>query len=266
MRFRPTAHISLAVLSPTRHNPDVPHLVDQAICIRQWDWSETSQTVSLFCRGSGVMRGLAKGARRERGSFSGGIELLAYGEIVAVVKPDRELQTLTQWTLLQMFRRPHDELEVNLLGLAMSDLVQRMLPPAVPYERLFDAMLAALERFEEGERPSPVFLRFMLVLLKETGHEPDFDERGVIPARLAFDPAEGRIVDYTLAPKAWRMRPETAFALRQAAVGEPPENLEPDAIDRAIRLLGAFVGTLVSGELRSLQLAMEPRPRRSNRA
>ncbi|MEY3021187.1 MAG: hypothetical protein RIS86_383, partial [Planctomycetota bacterium] len=83
----------------------MPNLVDQAICIRQWDWSETSQTVSLFCRAHGVLRGLAKGARRERGSFSGGIDLLARGEVVAVTKPDRELQTLTAWTLLQIFRR-----------------------------------------------------------------------------------------------------------------------------------------------------------------
>jgi hypothetical protein len=60
----------------------VPNLIDEALCIRQWDWSETSQTVSLFCRTHGIVRGLAKGARRERSSFSGGIDLLARGEIV----------------------------------------------------------------------------------------------------------------------------------------------------------------------------------------
>ena len=47
-----------------------------------------------LCRRHGMLRGLAKGARRERGSFSGGIALLARGEVVAVTKPDRELQTL----------------------------------------------------------------------------------------------------------------------------------------------------------------------------
>lgn len=241
----------------------MPNLVDQAICIRQWDWSETSQTVSLFCRSHGMLRGLAKGARRERGSFSGGIGLLARGEIVAVVKPDRELQTLTQWTLQQMFRRPHDDLEVNLFGLAMADLVHQMLPPGVPHERLFDAMLAALERLEEGERPSPVFLRFVLSLLRETGHHPDFDDLPrVASARLAFDPGEGRIVDFGEHPKSWRMRPETAFALRHAAAGEPAENLDPDSVDRAIRLLAAYVRTIVPGELRTLQLATEPRARR----
>lgn len=241
----------------------MPHLVDQAICIRQWDWSETSQTVSLFCRAHGVLRGLAKGARRERSSFSGGIDMLACGEVVAVVKPDRELQTLTQWTLLAMFRRPHDELETNLFGLAMAELVHRMLPTAVPHERLYDAFIDALERIEEGERPSPLFLRFFLTLLRETGHEPRF-ETGVIPAsRLAFDAGAGGIVDWADHPRAWRMRPETAFALRQTAAGEPPENLEPDSVDRANRLLAAYAREVVGDGLLTLQLALEPRPTRS---
>ncbi len=240
----------------------MPNLIDQAICIRQWDWSETSQTVSLFCRGHGVLRGLAKGARRERGSFSGGIDMLACGEVVAVVKPDRELQTLTQWTLLQMFRRPHDELETNLYGLGMAELVHRMLPPSVPHERLHDAMLATLERIEEGDRPAPHFLRFFMLLLRETGHEPRFETGGIPAARLAFDAGEGTIVDFADRPKSWRMRPETAFALQQTAAGEPPENLEPDSVDRAIRLLSAYARTLVGDALLTLHLALEPRPSR----
>ena len=54
---------------------------DQGVCIRQWDFSETSQTVSLFGRSLGVVRGLAKGARRERGAFDGGVDLLSRGEL-----------------------------------------------------------------------------------------------------------------------------------------------------------------------------------------
>lgn len=237
-------------------------LVDQAICIRQWDWSETSQTVSLFCRSTGVLRGLAKGARRERGSFSGGIDLLACGEIVAVVKTDRELQTLTHWTLLRLFRRPHEELETNLYGLAMADLVHRMLPPAVPHERLYDAMLATLDRLEEGDRPAPCFLAFFLMLLRETGHEPRFDCGTIPPGRLAFDPADGGLVDHAERPRAWRLRPETAFVLAQVAAGEPPENLDPDSVDRGIRLLTAYARHIVGDGLRTLELAVTPRPTR----
>jgi DNA repair protein RecO (recombination protein O) len=244
----------------------VPNLVDQAICIRQWDWSETSQTVSLFCRTHGMLRGLAKGARRERGSFSGGIGLLARGEVVAVVKPDRELQTLTQWTLLQMFRRPHDDLEANLYALSMAELVQRFLPVGAPHEALYDALLCALEHLEAGEQPAPEFLRFLFVLLRETGHEPRTEAEGIPPSCLAFDPADGGLVDYRAHARAWRMRPETAMTLAHVARGEPPELCDPDAVDRAVRLLIAYARTIVQDDLTTLSLAVEPRLRkRANR-
>ena len=38
---------------------------DIAICVRHWDWSETSQTVSILCREHGLVRAVVKGARRE---------------------------------------------------------------------------------------------------------------------------------------------------------------------------------------------------------
>ncbi|MEY3027224.1 MAG: DNA repair protein RecO [Phycisphaerales bacterium] len=240
----------------------MPNLVDQAICIRQWDWSETSQTVSLLCRTHGMLRGLAKGARRERGSFSGGISLLARGEIVAVVKPDRELQTLTQWTLLQMFRRPHDDLEANLYALSMAELVQRFLPPMVPHESVFDALVASLEHIEAGERPAPEFLRFFFMLLRETGHEPRTEHDDIPPACLAFDATAGGMVDHRTHPRSWRMRPATAATLAQVARGEPPELCEPDSVDRAIRLLIAYARTIVNDDLVTLSLAVEPRARR----
>ena len=253
------SHIPL----PSWHNRGVPNLVDEALCIRQWDWSETSQTVSLFCRTHGIVRGLAKGARRERGSFSGGIDLLARGEIVAVTKPDRELQTLTQWTLLQLFRRPHDELEANLFALAMAELVHRFLPPEVPHETLYDALLASLNAIEDGERPAPEFLRFFTQLMRETGHEPRLDAESIAPARLAFDPSAGGIVDIATHPSAWRMRPETATVLALVARGEPPELCDPDAVDRANRLLAAYARVLIGSDLTTLRLALEPRRRKA---
>lgn len=211
------------------------------------------------------MRGLAKGARRERGNFSGGIDLLARGEVVAVVKPDRELQTLTHWTLLQMFRRPHDELETNLYALSMAELVHRFLPVGEPHQELYDALLSSLDALESGEQPAAEFLRFFLTLLRTTGHEPR-TEMGDIPhARLAFDPVAGGIVDHLEHPHGWRMRAGTAATLGHVARGEPPELCDPDSIDRANRLLAAFAAQILGDPLVTVKLAVEPRPIRSQR-
>ena len=75
-------------------------LHDTAICLRCWDFSETSQTVSLLTREPGIIRGLAKGSRRDKGCFSGGFDpvhighvrmILAageYGEVIVVANCD----------------------------------------------------------------------------------------------------------------------------------------------------------------------------------
>src|SRR5262245_12470421 len=81
----------------------MPPITDQAICIRQWDWSETSQTVSLFSREHGILRAVAKGAKRENARFSGGLEVATRGEIIARIKPGDTLSLLIAWDLQEVF-------------------------------------------------------------------------------------------------------------------------------------------------------------------
>ncbi|MEO1235807.1 MAG: recombination protein O N-terminal domain-containing protein, partial [Planctomycetota bacterium] len=73
----------------------MPRFKDQAICIRDVDWSETSQVVVLLTETRGKVRGWAKGSRRQSPSsiqrFSGGIELLTAGQVVATTRPSTEL-------------------------------------------------------------------------------------------------------------------------------------------------------------------------------
>jgi recombinational DNA repair protein (RecF pathway) len=161
-----------------------------------------------------------------------------------------------------MFRRPHDDLEANLYALSMADLIQRFLPPGVAHEALFDTTVLTLEHFEAGERPAPVFLRFFFMLLRDAGHEPRCDAGEIPGGFLAFDPAAGGIVDFRTHARAWRMRPETAMTLAHVARGEPPELCDPDAVDRAIRLLIAYARTIVNDDLTTLRLAIEPRPQK----
>ena len=67
----------------------MPTVTDMAICLRRWDYSETSQTVRLFARDYGTVRGIVKGAKQPKGTFAGGIDLLTCGQLVAIVKPGR---------------------------------------------------------------------------------------------------------------------------------------------------------------------------------
>ncbi len=232
----------------------MPAVRDEAICIRHWDWSETSQTVTLFGRQLGLLRGLAKGARRERGSFGGGLDLLTRGEVGAILKPATELATLTDWELLETFPRLRDDAWANRTAWYAADLALRLQAPADPHPQLYDALLLLLRRLgamEPGARrapPAPALLEFQWMALSETGFQPALGAPGGREDGTDwFHPEHGGVIPVhgPVPPVGtWRVRTGTLSLLRSVAAGGLASlPAEPDAttVDRANRLLAAWV-------------------------
>src|SRR5687768_2231699 len=90
---------------------------DRCICVRRVEYSETSQILTLFSRAHGMVKVIARGAHRRTkagaSKFDGGIDLLDVGDAVFTHYTDRDLCTLTEWTL----REGHPELRRTLRGL-----------------------------------------------------------------------------------------------------------------------------------------------------
>lgn len=228
---------------------------DQGVCIRQWDFSETSQTVSLFGRALGVVRGLAKGARRERGAFDGGVDLLSRGEFGAIIKPNRDLATLTEWDLLEVFPRLRTDLIANQTAFYMADLVGRMLQPEDPHPLLFDCFVESLRTIgvaRSPEEPPPdgagSLLVFQWTLLSETGYKPTLMSTTTGDV-LEFAPASGGVLqagETTDGPR-WKVRRATLECL--ATIGASPEHNTPSmTVDRANRLLAAYACHILGTE------------------
>jgi DNA repair protein RecO (recombination protein O) len=177
----------------------MPTFKDQAICIRHWDWSETSQTVSLFTKEHGVIRGLAKGSKRENAPFSGGIELLTRGEVVFILKAGaREqgtLSTLTAWDLQEPFTPLRRSLPHLHGAMFIVDLVHHALHDMDPHAELFNVLNKSLELIAGGSPPMRVVLGFLWALMDETGYRPE----------IFRDPRTGQPVQqssvYTFSPK-----------------------------------------------------------------
>ena len=234
----------------------MPTVTDNAICIRRWDYSETSQTVSLFLRNHGIVRGIVKGAKRAGGGFDGGVDLLTHGQVVAIVKPSRDLATVTAWHVLEIFRPLREHLGANRAGLYMADLVHHMLTDHDPHPRLFDAFRDALAKLDLTNRHGQTLLAWTWVLLCETGFKPELDvdaETGApLPEQtptLAFSPTAGGVVADTGSADRWRVRRETVDLLRRVAAGQAPDA----SPDRANRLLAFYIRALLGREPNSMR-------------
>ena len=73
----------------------MPLIVSEAIVLHAFDYLESSRIVRLVTRDAGMRSGLAKGARKSRRRFAGGLDLFAQGIAYLHTKPGRELDTLS---------------------------------------------------------------------------------------------------------------------------------------------------------------------------
>lgn len=223
-------------------------LSDTAICLRCWDFSETSQTVSLLTKEHGMIRGLAKGSKRDNGAFSGGFDPLTKGAIVARIKTNSDLATLTEWQLEHVWWTTRNNLEVNKSAIYMVDLVGRMLTDQDPHTNVYDALLEALTRMEDGHDVDWPLLRFQWSLLVETGYQPTLETVSEHEAVVAFSSKTGGVVEDTGEIDRVRVRKETVNVLRMLQEGSSMQATEPEALRRANRLLAYYLRDIIGKE------------------
>lgn len=257
----------------------MPAVTDQAVCIRHWDWSETSQTVELFARERGIVRALAKGSKRERSPFSGGLEVLTAGQMMAIIKPNTTLATLTAWDLRETFPAVRQSLNAFYAGMYIADLIHHLLREADPHPKLYDTLLQTL-RGLSGSEPNArdhALLRFQWVALDESGHRPELDQsvagRDPLPASgplgfhprlggLVADPADVDTPDQVSSDRPWRVRRATVELLRSLRDSPyPPQSAslsDGSTLDRANRLLAAYTREILGAEPPSMRVLFGP--------
>lgn len=250
-------------------------MIDEAIVLRVWEFSETSQTAALFTREHGAVRALAKGSRRLRAPFSGGLDTLTRGEAVWFPRASSDLATLAEWDLREVYRHVRQDRTANAVGVHMADLASRFIHDHDPHPSLYDALHAALGALASAHDAPLALLRFQWALLRETGFAPEV-RRDVTSGRplrtrasYSFDPARGAFApdehdhpDRGGRPR-WRVRAATVETLRWLDATADNPIPTPDATIRAARLLSAYAATILGTEPATLAPALRALERTS---
>ena len=244
----------------------MPRFKDHAICIRELEWSETSQLVVLLTRGHGKVRGLAKGSRRQSPSaiakFSGGIHFLNQGEVIATTRRNSQLAAVTEWDLQQDHFHLRRDLEAQRLASYSADLCNAMLADEDAHPQTYEAMLAFLAALKECATQGEALLRFQWAVLSDCGYRPELERD--VEADCALD-ALGKAKAYTFDPQLggfttragvrdtpWRVRAGTLALLRRVASGDALEGADAAAVGRANRLLCVYARALLDQELATM--------------
>lgn len=148
---------------------------DHAVCLHRKEYSETSQLVTLFARASGKIRAIAKGSRRSKGRFGGGIELLSAGLILFIpAKGDSSLVTLSEFELQDTFSGLRRRLLNLYCAQYAADLLAEFTEDQDPHDTLYDALYQTLTELELTEMPVRTLVSFEAVLLRNVGLTPQW--------------------------------------------------------------------------------------------
>jgi len=163
--------------------------------------SNSSKLVSLITEHRGLVKVMARGARRPTSRYGAALEPLTLVDVIYYSKAEREIQSLSSADIIEAYPRIKTDLKTLAAGSAMMEAAQTLTPTDDPSSGTFTVLVEALDGLEchETDRPDVRFWRFMLRLLAVAGYRPSLDRcvlcgRKPHSANAFFSHADGGVV------------------------------------------------------------------------
>jgi DNA repair protein RecO (recombination protein O) len=161
---------------------------------------DTSRIVTAYTREHGLLKFVAKGARKAPSRFGYALEPLSRSRFVFYMKPDRDLHLLSQAEVLDPLGSRLADLSRLAHAQAALELVDRLVWGEEAHAELYDLLVATLAGCAAAPVTSlvAVTLAFQLQLASELGYRPRLDACAVdgraVSQRRLFSPARGGLV------------------------------------------------------------------------
>jgi len=139
--------------------------------------SNSSKLVSLITERYGLVKVMARGARRPTSRFGAALEPMTLVDVIYYHKEGREIQTLSSADIIEPYPRIKSSLKMLCAAAAMTGAAQAVTPPEDPSSGTFPVLADALGVLERspGDEPEKHFWRFMLRLLAAAGYQPSLE-------------------------------------------------------------------------------------------
>lgn len=153
--------------------PNQPSFNTEAIQLRLYPFGESDQIVVMLSREQGVLRAIAKGARRAKSKLSGNLAPLRCSHFQ--LYRGKSLHRVTQVQGMYAFSHLQRDYDRLMCGLAMAELLVLCCQEQDPQPELYDAVLLTLETLNHTSAAKMVLLWFLLYFLENQGYAQDWD-------------------------------------------------------------------------------------------
>ncbi|HEX8141765.1 MAG TPA: DNA repair protein RecO [Pyrinomonadaceae bacterium] len=146
----------------------------EALVLRTYNLAEADKIVVCLTRKAGVVRAVARGARRLKSKYGAGLEPYTLLALSFYEKEGKELHSLREAEILRSYFHLAQSPETMKTLAYMGELVLEFAPPHEPNEKLFRMVNACLEALAGSQDDMRAITRYFEVwLLKLAGFLPN---------------------------------------------------------------------------------------------
>jgi DNA repair protein RecO (recombination protein O) len=173
-------------------------VASEAIVLRTYNLAEADRIAVCLTRSAGLVRAVAKGARRMRSRFGAALEPYSFINLVFHEKENRELVTVSEAEIISSHFDLAAQPEPAEALAYIAELVGDFAPPHEANEKLYRMVKATVEALADSpENSGPIVRYFEVWLLRLAGLLPELDacaqcDNPLRPDESAFLDAESR--------------------------------------------------------------------------
>ena len=148
----------------------------EGLILKSYSLAEADKIIVLLTQNEGLVRGVAKGAKRLKSKFGGSLEPFTIVQIQYFQKEERELVSIRQIDLIKSYFENASEPQFLQKFSYLVDLLIEFAPPHDPNERLYRMTKVCLETAAEfPEHLEIIAVYFELWILRLGGFLPDWN-------------------------------------------------------------------------------------------
>ena len=192
-------------------------LVDtEALVLRSYNLAEADKIVICLARSSGVIRAVARGARRLRNRFGAALEPFTILRITYYEKENRELVTLSHAEIVRSHFNLSQSADIVAALAYLSELLIEFSPPHEPNEYLYRMAVACADAMATVPLQTESITRYFETwILKLGGFLPDL--RKCSECGVPFSKQEGAFLNAEARPRCYKCSKGTGAALSNEA-------------------------------------------------
>jgi DNA repair protein RecO (recombination protein O) len=147
----------------------------EALILKSYNLGDADKIVIMLTQREGLVRGVAKGAKRLKSRFGGSLEPFSVIDLIYFQKEERELVSIRQIELVKSYFAEASNPNFLQKFAYLAELLTEFAPPSDPNERLYRMAKVCLETAAENpDNLESIVLYFELWILKLAGYLPDW--------------------------------------------------------------------------------------------